>query len=47
MAARSIVPSSAGGIARTDAPTTTAWPAASLEKVWISAGPMISPPRGT
>ena len=25
----------------------TAWPAPSLLNVWMSAGPMISPPRGT
>ena len=41
------MPSSAHGIMRTEAPAMTAWPAPSLLNVWMSAGPMISPPRGT
>ena len=47
MSARSIVPSSAHGISRMEAPAITAWPAPSLLNVWMAAGPMISPPRGT
>src|SRR5664279_209789 len=43
----SIRPSLTAGMARTDAPTTTACPAASSSTMWESVSAMISPPRGT